>query len=51
MKRIIKCKDCGKEIEVAPRARYERKYCPKCSKERKAAYENLHEIEFEDCDD
>ena len=47
----IKCKDCGKMSKVKANARYPRKYCDKCSNERKKAYENIHLIKFEDCDE
>jgi len=47
----IKCKDCKKEFVVNFNARYPRKYCDKCSKERKKAYENIHLIKIEDCED
>ncbi len=46
-----KCKDCGKEFEINPRARFPRKYCDKCSKRRKEEWEKIHTIKFEDCDD
>jgi len=45
-----KCKDCGKMFEAPERSRYPRKYCDKCSKERKKAYEKIDEIKFEDCE-
>ncbi len=47
----INCKDCGKSFEVVPNARYPRKYCDKCSLERKEAYAKIGEIKFEDCED
>jgi len=47
----IKCKDCKKEFVANINPRYPRKYCDKCSKERKKAYENIHEIKIEDCED
>jgi predicted nucleic acid-binding Zn ribbon protein len=46
-----KCKECGKEFEVKLNARYSRKYCDKCSAERKKAYENIHLIKIEDCEE
>ncbi len=46
-----KCKDCKKEFEANLNARYPRKYCDKCSAERKKAYENIHLISAEDCED
>jgi Zn finger protein HypA/HybF involved in hydrogenase expression len=51
MKKKIKCSDCGKEVEIETNTRYRRKYCDKCSKERKEAWENRHLIKFEDCED
>lgn len=49
--KIVKCKDCEVEFETNPNARYPRKYCDKCSLERKEAYEKIDEIEFDDCED
>jgi hypothetical protein len=48
---IKKCKDCGKEFEQKPSARYPRKYCDKCSAERKKDYENIYTVKAEDCED
>ncbi len=49
---VIKvCKDCKKEFEQKPTARYPRKYCDKCSAERREAYKNIHLIKIEDCED
>jgi len=50
MEKKIKCKDCGKEV-VVKISRYPRKYCDKCSAQRKKDYENIHLVEFEDCED
>ncbi len=44
------CKDCGKEFEFTP-GRYPRKYCDKCSKQRKKDYENIHTITVDQCED
>ena len=44
-----KCKDCNKEFEEPKNSRYLRKYCDKCSAERKKAYENIHLITAEEC--
>lgn len=44
------CKDCGKEFEFTP-GKYERKYCKKCSEQRKKDYENLYKVKAEDCED
>ena len=49
--KIIKCKDCGKSFEIVKTSRYTRKYCDKCSKQRKKDYENLYLVNAEDCDD
>jgi hypothetical protein len=51
MVKEIKCKDCGKKFELNPRGRYTRKYCDKCSKQRKKDYENLAYVKIEDCVD
>jgi len=51
MEKEIKCKDCGKEFVTKANARYPRKYCDKCSAERKKAYEDIHLISIEDCED
>ena len=47
----IKCRDCGKIVEVNPNARYARKYCDKCSKQRKKDYENLYTVTADECDE
>jgi len=50
---IKKCKDCGKEFEYTPNRnpRFERKYCNKCSAERKKAWDNRWKVKFEDLED
>ena len=45
------CKDCKKEFEYKKTARYPRKYCDKCSAERKKEYENIHNITVNDCEE
>ena len=47
------CRDCKKEFEVKTNfnSRYPRKYCDKCSAERKKAYENIHNVRIDDCED
>ncbi len=45
------CKDCGKEFEQKKTARYPRKYCDKCSAQRKKDYANIHLVRAEDCED
>jgi len=47
----IKCKDCGKEFVANINPRYVRKYCDKCSAQRKKDYEKIHLVKFEDCED
>lgn len=46
-----KCFDCKATFEVNPHARYERKYCLKCSAKRKKLWDNQHTIKFEDLED
>ena len=41
------CGDCGKEFEYKP-SRFNRKYCDKCSAERKKAWDERWKIEFDD---
>jgi len=50
-KKKIKCRECKKEFETKKNSRFARKYCDKCSKERKKYYENLHTISIDDCED
>ena len=45
------CKDCGKEFETPKRSRYPRKYCEKCSKQRKKDYEKIHLITADECEE
>lgn len=45
------CKDCGKKFEEKPNVRYPRKYCDKCSKQRKKDYEKIHLITASQCED
>ncbi len=47
----LKCKDCGAEFTQKATARFPRKYCDKCSKQRKKDYEDLWKVKAEDCDD
>ena len=49
-KKKIKCKDCAKEFEFKP-GKYTRKYCPKCSKQRKKDYDNLYKVTPGDCEE
>ncbi|MEK6914234.1 MAG: hypothetical protein AABW83_01145 [Nanoarchaeota archaeon] len=49
--KIIKCEECGENFETMPHPKFIRKYCDKCSLERKKAYEDIDKIKFEDCDD
>jgi len=48
---IKTCRDCKKEFEAKSNSRYPRKYCDKCSKERKEAYEDIHNVRVGDCED
>jgi len=50
MKTVI-CKECGEKFETIPNSKYVRKYCDKCSLERKKDYQNIDRIKFEDCED
>ncbi len=45
------CMDCKKKFIEPSNSRYPRKYCDKCSSERKEAYKKIGEIKFEDCED
>jgi hypothetical protein len=45
------CPDCKAEFDFDTMARYPRKYCLKCSAERKKAYENIKDVNIEDCED
>jgi hypothetical protein len=45
------CRDCKKEFEQKVTARFPRKYCDKCSAERKKAYEDIHLLSASDCED
>jgi rRNA maturation endonuclease Nob1 len=48
---VKKCAECGKEFEQKANVRYPRKYCPKCSEQRKKDYDNLWKVRAEDCED
>ena len=51
MKKLT-CKDCGKEFEVKViNPRFKRKYCDKCSKARKKAWDEQWKVKIEDFDD
>lgn len=51
MKKV--CKDCKKEFELKSpsNSRYPRKYCDKCSAERKKAFEDIHLVSADDCEE
>ena len=49
--KIKKCKDCGKEFEQKAKSRYPRKYCDKCSAQRKKEWESVHLITADDCEE
>ena len=46
-----KCKDCGKVFETKKKSRYPRKYCDKCSAQRKKDYEKIYLITAKDCEE
>jgi len=46
-----KCADCGVVFKYKPHPRFQRKYCDKCSKARKKAWENRWEMKIEDGED
>ena len=47
-----KCQDCGKTFEDnTKKGRYPKRYCAKCSAQRKKEYENIHLIKSEDCEE
>ena len=43
-----KCLECKEEFDVNPLARYERKYCLKCSAKRKKMWDEQWKVKFED---
>jgi len=45
------CKDCGKTFEQKKKSRYPRKYCDKCSAQRKKDYEKIHLITVDECEE
>ena len=47
----IKCRTCGKEFEVKPNMKFQRKYCVECSKKNKEYYDNLDSVTVEDCEE
>jgi Zn finger protein HypA/HybF involved in hydrogenase expression len=47
----IKCKDCGKKFQAKKNSKYARKYCDKCSKQRKKDYENLYMVTADECEE
>jgi hypothetical protein len=48
---IKTCRDCKKQFEAKSNSRYPRKYCDKCSKERRKAYEDIHLVSASDCEE
>lgn len=48
MEKTMICQECKKEFTYNYNPRYKRKFCPKCSEERKKAWENRHLLKFED---
>ena len=47
----VNCKECGKEFKPPENSKYKRKYCNKCSKQRKKDYQNIHLITADECED
>ena len=51
----IKCKDCGKEVDVIQNPRFQRKYCDKCSAKNKKEWkdwkENQWKLTIDDMED
>jgi len=51
----IKCKDCGKEVDIIQNPRFKRKYCDECStknkKEWKEWKENQWKLTMDDMED
>ena len=45
------CRDCKKEFEYTKGGRFVKKYCDKCSAQRKKDYESIHEITADDCEE
>lgn len=46
------CRDCKKEFEAkSTNQNYPKKYCDRCSKERKKAYANIHNVSAGDCEE
>tara|TARA_Y100000310_G_C20372712_1_gene664264 strand:- start:296 stop:463 length:168 start_codon:yes stop_codon:yes gene_type:complete len=46
-----KCLNCKKSFEVNPNARFVRKYCEKCSAEKKKMWDNQWKLKIEDFPD
>jgi len=47
----MECKECGKEFRASKNSKYKRKYCNKCSKQRKKDYQNIHLVTVDECED
>jgi len=45
------CGECGRKFKPPEDSKYSRKYCDKCSKQRKKDYENIHLITAEECEE
>ena len=45
------CVECGKEFNSLEDSKYKRKYCDKCSKQRKKDYKNIHLIAADECEE
>ena len=51
MKKQRKCLVCKAEFEIDTSAKYQRKYCLKCSKKRKTMWDDQWKVKFEDLAD
>jgi len=47
----IKCKECGVLFNPPENSKYKRKYCNKCSKQRKKDYEKVYLITADECEE
>jgi hypothetical protein len=50
---IRTCKDCKKEFEAKSsyNSRFPKRYCDKCSKERRESYADIHNLKASDCEE
>ncbi len=47
----IKCGKCKVLFKLPEKSKYKRKYCDKCSKQRKKDYEKAYLITADECED